>query len=245
MAPTRARMLALRPARPPTAELEAVPLGVKNGSPYERRLTKLLRRAWEGGVEDAVRGAAGVLGADADALTSAVASHLFEHHSVEVQVDHVDAVDKEWTAVEHKLVSIMEERGLDLELACASIGLSVDRLKRRTEDDPLLGERLQIAWERGTVKLYSVLWKLSLSGAKGSDRTALALLRARDPRFQEVIRHEISEGDILKSAAFLSVLERILRVFSITVPEGESEDYRRGWADAMAAARRKADEDLG
>ena len=51
---SRARLLALRPPRPPVAELEAVPLGVKGGHPYERRLVKLLKRAWDGGVEDAV-----------------------------------------------------------------------------------------------------------------------------------------------------------------------------------------------
>ena len=247
MGMTRARLLALRPPRPPTKELEPVPLGVKNGSPYERRLVKLLRRAWEGGVEDAVRGAAGVLGVDEEALTRAVAAHLFEHRSVEVQVDHEDAVDREWTAVEHRLVSIMTTRGLDLDLACAQIGLSVDRVRRRCEVDPLLGERLQIAWERGTVKLHGVLWDRSVSGEKGSERTALALLRARDPRFQEVIRHEISEGDILKSAAFMVVMKRILDVFSLTVPAGDeaTNDYRQGWSDALTAARTKAAEELG
>ena len=298
---SRARLLALRPPRPPVAELEAVALGVKGGHPYERRLVKLLRRAWDGGVEDAVRGAAGALLArvsplpltDAPgeewrsglvesigallaehgvaggmavqvgvrvlhlvtdalegqltegALVSAVASHLFEHRSVEVQTDHEDAVDREWTAVEHRLVSIMTNRGLDLDLACAQIGLSVDRVRRRCEVDPLLGERLQIAFERGTVRLHGVLWDRSVSGEKGSERTALALLQARDSRFAPTVKVEITEGQILSSGAFRTVLDRILKVFSLTVPEGETDDYRRGWSDALTAARTKAAEELG
>ena len=242
---SRARLLALRPPRPPTKELEPVPLGVKNGSPYERRLVKLLRRAWEGGVEDAVRCAAAIVGCDEQALVSAVAAHLFEHRSVEVQTDHEDQVDREWTAVEHRLVQIMTTRGLDLDLACAQIGLSVDRVRRRCEVDPLLGERLQIAWERGTVKLHGVLWDRSVSGEKGSERTALALLQARDSRFAPTVKVEITEGQILSSGAFRTVLDRILKVFSLTVPEGETDDYRRGWSDALTAARTKAAEELG
>lgn len=236
------RNLAIRPPVEPRREFEAIELGEKNGHPYERRLRKNLLRAWDSGVSEAIEGAAGQIGVDPEQLKSLVAAHLFEHQSVELQADHADKVEREWAAIEHKLVSIMTEEGLDLDLACSRIGLTIKRVHQRCQDDPVLAERLQIAFERGTAKLHSVLWGKAL---KGSERTGLALLQARDSRFVPTQRIEVTEGQILSSAAFKSVLDRLLRVFSVTVPEGETEDYRRGWIDALKMAQSKAAEELG
>ena len=237
MALSRLRLLALRPPRAPRSELAPEPLGVKNQTPYERRLTVLLRRAWPL-VEEAVRAAGAHLELDVEGLVSAVAVELFERGSVERPADDPAA---QWEAVEHRLQSLMHDRGLDLDLACASLGLDVERVKARCVEDPLLAARLEIAFLRGTAKLHGVVWDQAMAG---KERSALALLQARDPRFAPTLKVEISEEQILKSQAWGRVLGRVLGVFSGVVPEG-SEEYRRGWGDAMACARQKAQEDLG
>ena len=235
------RLLSLYQPRPPREELAPEKLGVKGGKPYERRLKVLLRRAWEGGVEVAVRRAAGVLGLGEEQVVSEVARALFEVGSVEIQADHADLVEEQWRQVEHKLVSLMHDRGLDLDLACATIGLSIDRLRRRVNDDPLLGERLEIAWLRGTARLHGAVWDQAMLG---KERAGLALLQARDPRFQQTLKVEITEQQIMASPAMRSILDKIQSALSGVVPEG-SEEYRRGWSDAWSEARRKAAEALG
>lgn len=238
---TGARLLSLYQPRPPRAELAPEKLGEKGGKPYERRLRVLLRRAWEGGVEAAVRRAAGVLDLDEERAVSEVARALFELGSVEIRADQADLVEGRWLAVEHKLVSLMHDRGLDLDLACATIGLSIDKVRQRVSDDPMLGERLEIAWLRGTARLHGAVWDQAM---RGKERAGLALLQARDPRFQPTVKVEVTEQQIMASPAMKAILDKIQAVLSGVVPDG-SEDYRRGWADALSEARRRAAEELG
>jgi hypothetical protein len=237
MGTSRLRLLALRPPRAPRLELQPETLGVKNGTTYERRLTVLLRRAWPL-VEEAVRAGGAHLGHDPDALTSAVAVELFERGSVERPDDDPAA---RWEEAEPKIEALMEEKGLDLDLACASLGLDMERVRARCVEDPLLASRLEIAFLRGTARLHGVVWDQAMNGR---ERSALALLQARDPRYAPTLKVEISEAQILSSPAWTRVLGRVLGVFAGVVPEG-GEDYRRGWADAMTHARQRATEDLG
>lgn len=238
---TGARMLALYQPKPPREELQPEKLGTKGGKPYERRLKVLLRRAWEGGVEAAVRRAAGVLGVEEERAVSEVARALFELGSVEIRADQADLVEGQWLAVEHKLVSLMHDRGLDLDLACATIGLPIERVRQRINDDPMMGERLEIAWLRGTARLHGAVWDQAM---RGKERAGLALLQARDPRFQQTVKVEITEQQIMASPHMRTILAKINNVLSAVVPEG-NEDYRRGWADALSEARSKAAEELG
>lgn len=234
----RARLLALRPPRPPLAALAPEPLGVKGGHPYERRLSKVLRLAWPV-VEEAVRAAGQVVGVDPEALTQAVAIELFSLGSVERPADDPAS---QWVAVEHRLVALMAEKGLDLDLACAQLGLDVERVKVRCTEDPLLAGRLEIAWLRGTAKLHGAVWDAAM---QGKERSALALLQVRDSRFAPTVKVEISEGQILSSGAFQRVLSRILAVFDMTVPEDVSEEFRRGWVECQSTMRSRAAEELG
>jgi hypothetical protein len=237
-----ARLLALHPSRPPREELAPQPLGVKGGHPYERRLQLYHQRSWEGGGEEAIRAAASRLGVDAEELIKAVAEELFARGSTDRPADDPrrDA-ERHWKEVEHRLVSIMHEKGLDLDLACSTIGLDIKRLKERVRFDPQFGDRLEMAWHRGTAKLHGRVWDMAMAG---KERPALALLQARDPRFTPTVKVEISEADILRSPHFQGVLRRLLEVFSVLPADG-GEEYRRGWVDGLAMARDRAAEELG
>jgi hypothetical protein len=240
MTPTR--LLALRPVRPPREELAPAPLGTKGGHPYERRLQLYHQRSWEGGGEEAIRAAAQLMGVDEEALVSTIARELFKRGSTDRPADDPRRQREiEWTAVEHRLVAILSEKGLDLDLACSKLGLDLERVKGRCFEDPMLAARLDDAWKRGTAKLYGKAWDMAMAG---KERSVLALLQIRDPRFTPTVRVEVSEQDILRSPHFQSVLRRLLEVFSVLPAEG-GDDYRRGWVDGLSMARDRAAEELG
>lgn len=238
----RARMLALRPPRPPREELAPRDLGTKGGRPYERRLTLLLERAWPF-LEEALIGARVALGAseeEGERWVKEVAAQLFEANAVERPADDPT---RQWQAVEHRLHGLMSDRGLDLELACATLGIEPERVKARMAEDPLFAARLEIAFLRGTARLYGAIWDVAVKGGKDQIKAGLSLLQARDPRYAPVHRVEITEQQVMTSPHVQKILERIGRIFEGVVPEG-SEDYRRGWADAVAEMRQKAAEEL-
>ncbi len=303
----RTRLLALRPPRPPQAELAPQPLGEHGGRPYERRLTVLLERAWPV-IREALVGVAVELGLPSatpeepilcaragcghwrkdhgnkghdgasdecdyvedgpdgaeregkacectafiwplsalteDRLASVIAAHIFDRGSAERAVDDTkhEEAERHWLAVEHKLVAIMTERGLDLDLACANIGLSLDKVRARCDVDPFLAARLEDAWKRGTAKLHGAVWDAAM---RGKERSAIALLQARDPRFQSTVRVEIGEREIIASPAFQAVVARVVKVLAEVVVVAGGEDYQRGWAEGRASLRERVQEELG
>jgi hypothetical protein len=186
----------------PRAELAPVALGLRAGRPYERRLRVILERAWP--AFEAALGAAGLADRSGE-----VATALFAEGSVERPADDPRRTAEEhWRAVEARLVALMTEEGLDLELACARLALSPAAVLERCREDPLMHERLEIAWLRGTAKLHGAVWQRAL---KGSDRAAQMLGSARDPRrFAGVAAREPSEEEISKTRAFSLLLDRVI-----------------------------------
>lgn len=186
----------------PRPELAPVAIGVKGGRPYERRLRVLLERAWP--AFEAALEAVGL----ADRV-SEVATALMAESAVERPADDPRrTAEEQWRAVEARLVALMTEEGLDIELACARLGLEPRRVLRRCEDDPLMHERLEVAWLRGTAKLHGAVWRRALAG---SDRAAQMIGSARDPRrFAGAQAREPSEEEIAKTRAFTSLAARVV-----------------------------------
>lgn len=190
-----ARLLAPRP------ELAHQALEPRGGRPYERRLRVLVERAWP--LFEAALGAVGL----AD-RAGEVAAALFEAEAIETEAD---PRNEQWRAVEARLVALMTEEGLDIELACARLGLDARRVVRRFEDDPAMHERLEIAWLRGTAKLHEAVWKIATGGGRDAVRAAALLGGARDPRrFAAGDRREPTEEEISRTKAFSALLDRIV-----------------------------------
>mgnify|MGYP003423950898 FL=1 len=182
----------------PRTELAPVALAARGGRPFERRLRVMVERAWP--LFEAALGAVGL----AD-RAGEVATALFEAEAIETEADDRN---EHWRAVEGRLVALMTEEGLDLELACARLAIDPRRVLRRGQDDPAMHERLEIAWLRGTAKLHGAVWQRAL---KGSDRAAQMLGSARDPRrFAGVAAREPSEEEISKTRAFSLLLDRVI-----------------------------------
>ncbi len=263
--PHLTQRLAFRPPRPPSDALAPVPLGMKGGRPYERRLNAFLERAWPV-VREALTGVAhelagavrervlccGMSEDDAESvewlvseehLANTLAAHIFDRGSEQRPADdNRREAEAQWLAVEHKLASIMTIRGLDLDLACAQVGLTLEAVRLRVNKDPLMAERLELAWLRGTAKLHGKVWDMAMGGR---EKSALALLQARDPRYQQTVKVEVSEQQIMSSPHFLGVVERLVGAFSVSVPDGRGEEYRAGWAEGVDAVRVKVQEVVG
>lgn len=169
----------------------------------ERRLRVDAERTWPM-FERAVRQAGGVR------LLSSIASALFDLASVvRTTTDGARAAEGRRAIVEQQLAPLLAEKGLTLKLACASVGIPLERVQSWVRLDPRFAERIEGYRRRGLAKLHG---RMVEKGCEGSE-TAIKFLLETSGEEEYVARMrvgDLDESDVVRSRAWGKLMQRLV-----------------------------------
>jgi hypothetical protein len=198
--PTTSTALAIAPQ--PTLPHELLPRPSEHTG-YERRLRVDAERTWPM-FEHALRQAGGVR------LLSAVASALFEVASVlRTTTDRARHAEGRRSIVEQQLAPLLADKGLTLKLACASVGVPLERVQSWVRLDPQFAQRIEGYRRRGLAKLHG---KMVEKGVGGSETAIKFLLETsgEDEYVQRLRVGDLDESDVVRSRAWGKLMQRLV-----------------------------------
>lgn len=192
--------LVIREPDPLPPELQARP------GPHptlERRLRVDVERVWPM-LAGAVRQAGGVR------LLRGIAEALFELGSVVRPVgDHRRAAEGRRAIAEEQLAPLMAQRGLSLKLACATAGVSLQRVKEWQREDPNFAARLDGYRRQGLAALHGTMHTLGVGGSE----SAIAFLLKTSGEEEYVDRLKVGDLDedaVTRSKAWGRLTTRLM-----------------------------------